>query len=91
MVALHLSFPYERAKEVAIRMAAEKDLDVEIGTAESAFGFAVAFRDIRVRTASRPRCDGCGGEAHPLRHRLREGLLFSLVAALVDEARSRSP
>jgi type II secretion system protein N len=50
VVALYFSFPYERAKEMAIRMAADKDLDVEIGSAGPAFGFGVTFRDIRVRT-----------------------------------------
>src|SRR5579862_7996314 len=50
VVALYLSFPSERAKEVAIRTAAAKDLDLEIGSASPAFGFGVIFRDILVRT-----------------------------------------
>jgi type II secretion system protein N len=50
VVALYLSFPSERAKEVAIRTAAAKDLDLEIGSAGPAFGFGVVFRDILVRT-----------------------------------------
>jgi type II secretion system protein N len=50
VVALYLSFPSERAKEVAIRTAAAKDLDLEIGSASPAFGFGVVFRDILVRT-----------------------------------------
>jgi type II secretion system protein N len=50
IVALYLSFPAERAKEVAIRMAAARDLDVEIGSASPAFGLGVVFRDILVRT-----------------------------------------
>jgi type II secretion system protein N len=50
VVALYLSFPYERAKEVAIKAAASKDLDVEIGSAGPSFGFGMAFHDIRVRT-----------------------------------------
>jgi type II secretion system protein N len=50
LVALYMSFPYERAKDAAIRMASKTlDLDVEIGSAGPAFG-AVVFRDIRVRT-----------------------------------------
>ena len=65
VVALHLAFPYERAKEVAIRLAAQKDLDVEIGTAGPAFGFAVAFHDIRVRT--RPAPGATGAAAKPTR------------------------
>ncbi|HEX3903061.1 MAG TPA: type II secretion system protein GspN [Polyangia bacterium] len=50
VVALYLSFPSERAKEVAIRTAAARDLDVEIGSASPAFGFGVVFHDILVRT-----------------------------------------
>jgi type II secretion system protein N len=49
-IALYLSFPAERAKQVAIRIAATKDLDVEIGSASPAFGLGVVFRDILVRT-----------------------------------------
>ena len=50
MVALYVSFPYERAKEAAIRMASKNlDLDVEIGSAGPAF-MAIMFHDIRVRT-----------------------------------------
>jgi len=50
LVALYMSFPYERAKEAAIRMASKNlDMDVEIGSAGPAF-MAVVFRDIRVRT-----------------------------------------
>ena len=51
IVALYMSFPYDRAKEAAIRMASKNlDVDVEIGSAGPAFGLAVMFRDIRVRT-----------------------------------------
>jgi type II secretion system protein N len=50
LVALYFSFPSERAKELAIRMAAERDLDVDIGTASPSFGLGVTFHDIRVRT-----------------------------------------
>ncbi len=48
--ALYMSFPSERAKQVAIRVAAAKDLDVEIGSAAPAFGLGVVFHDIHVRT-----------------------------------------
>jgi type II secretion system protein N len=51
IAALYVSFPYERAKEAAIRMASKNfDVDVEIGSAGPAFGLAVMFRDVRVRT-----------------------------------------
>ncbi|HEY6477771.1 MAG TPA: type II secretion system protein GspN, partial [Polyangia bacterium] len=50
IVALYLSFPAERAKQVAIRIAAARDLDVEIGSASPAFGLGVVFRDVLVRT-----------------------------------------
>jgi type II secretion system protein N len=50
IVALYFAFPSERAKEVAIRTAAARDLDLEIGSASPAFGLGVVFRDILVRT-----------------------------------------
>lgn len=50
IAALYVSFPSQRAKEVAIRLAAAQDLDVEIGSASPAFGLGVVFRDILVRT-----------------------------------------
>ena len=51
IVALYLSFPYDRAKEAAVRMASKNlDVDVEIGSAGPGFGLAIVFRDIRVRT-----------------------------------------
>src|SRR3954462_7311587 len=49
VIALYVAFPYERAKEMAIRQAAAKDLDVEIGSAGPTFGLGVAFHDIRGR------------------------------------------
>ena len=49
-VALSVWFPYGRAKEVAISMAAAQDLDVEIGSAGPVFGLGVTFKDIRVST-----------------------------------------
>ena len=58
LVAIALSFPYDRAKDVAVRLAAQKDLDVEIGSAGPAFGAAVSFHDILVRTRPTP---GAGG------------------------------
>jgi type II secretion system protein N len=50
VVALYFAFPSERAKEVAIRTAAARDLDLEIGSASPAFGLGVVFHDILVRT-----------------------------------------
>jgi len=50
VAALYFSFPSERAKEVAIRTAAARDLDLEIGSASPAFGFGVIFSNILVRT-----------------------------------------
>jgi len=50
IAALYVSFPSQRAKQVAIRLAAAQDLDVEIGSASPAFGLGVVFRDILVRT-----------------------------------------
>src|SRR4051794_5817984 len=51
IIALYASFPYERAKGAAVRMASKNlDVDVEIGSAGPAFGLAITFHDIRVRT-----------------------------------------
>ncbi|HET6279503.1 MAG TPA: type II secretion system protein GspN, partial [Polyangia bacterium] len=50
MVALYIFFPYNRAKEVAIAVAAAQGFDVEIGSAGPAFGFGISFEDITVRT-----------------------------------------
>jgi len=50
VVALYFSFPSERVKEMAIRAAAARDLDVEIGSASPAFGLGVVFHDVLVRT-----------------------------------------
>ena len=70
VVALYMSFPYERAKEAAIRMASKNlDMDVEIGSAGPAF-MAVVFRDIRVRT--RPS----DGQADALHDRFGQVLAF---------------
>src|SRR4029079_5034333 len=50
-VSLYAFFPYDRAKEAAIRILSKNlDVRVEIGSAGPAFGLAVMFRDIRVRT-----------------------------------------
>ena len=40
IIALYMSFPYDRAKDAAIRMASKNlDIDVEIGSAGPAFGW----------------------------------------------------
>ena len=76
VIALYIAFPSERAKEVAIRQAAAKDLDVEIGSAGPG-----------VRPGRRlPRHPG----SHPPRHRQadpvhrsrRRGLAVSLWSVL---------
>jgi type II secretion system protein N len=51
-VALYFCFPYDRAKDLAIAWAAAQGFDVTIGSAGPSFGFAINFKDIRVR--SRP-------------------------------------
>jgi type II secretion system protein N len=49
-IALYLCFPYDRAKDLAIAWAATQGFDVTIGSAGPGLGFAVNFKDIRVRT-----------------------------------------
>ncbi|MDB4979292.1 MAG: hypothetical protein JWM82_44, partial [Myxococcales bacterium] len=50
IVALYVWFPYDRAKEVAVNMAAAQNLDVEIESAGPAWGLGIAFTNIRVKT-----------------------------------------
>jgi type II secretion system protein N len=50
VVALYIWFPYDRAKEVAIGMAAAQGFDVEIESAGPTFGVGVSFSHIRVKT-----------------------------------------
>jgi type II secretion system protein N len=49
-VALYIWFPYGRAREVAINLAAAQNLDVEIESAGPTWGLGVRFKDIRVKT-----------------------------------------
>src|SRR5262245_25176140 len=49
IVSLYVWFPYGRAKEVLVNMAAAEDLDVEIGSAGPAF-LGLTFKDIKVST-----------------------------------------
>jgi type II secretion system protein N len=48
VVAFYLSFPFERIKDQVTALAAQKDLDVDIGWAGPLFGVGVAFHDIAV-------------------------------------------
>jgi type II secretion system protein N len=50
IIALYIWFPYERAKEVAIAVAAAQNLDVEIESAGPAWGVGVSFSNIHVKT-----------------------------------------
>lgn len=50
VVGLYIWLPFDRARDVAIAMAAAQGLDVEIGSVGRAFGFGVTFKDIVVRT-----------------------------------------
>src|SRR3954453_11569556 len=50
VIVLYIWFPYERAKEVAINLAAAQNLDVEIESAGPAWGVGVSFSNIRVKT-----------------------------------------
>jgi type II secretion system protein N len=49
-VALYFCFPYDRAKELAIAWAGNQGFDVTIASAGPSLGFAVNFKDIRVRS-----------------------------------------
>src|SRR5262245_2216686 len=58
VIALYVWFPYQRAKEYVISLAATQDLDVEIGGAGPALGLAVKFSDIKVATRPAPGSPG---------------------------------
>jgi type II secretion system protein N len=49
VAALMFCFPYDRVKEMAIAMAAQAGVELEIATAGPAFPLGVSFEDIRVR------------------------------------------
>jgi type II secretion system protein N len=49
-VALTFCFPYDRARETAIAVAAKAGYDVEIGAAGPSFPFGISFQDIRLRS-----------------------------------------
>jgi type II secretion system protein N len=49
-VALYVWFPYDRAKEVAIAVAAQQGYDVDIESAGPAWGLGVTFSNIHVKT-----------------------------------------
>jgi type II secretion system protein N len=50
VVALYVWFPYDRAKEVAIDVAAQQGYDVDIDSAGPAWGAGVSFTNIHVKT-----------------------------------------
>src|SRR5437762_4845488 len=86
-VALYYCFPYDRAKDLAIAWAAQQGYDVTIGSAGPGFGFAVSFKDIRVRTRPTP------GSGKPVRFtvesarvRVSPFVMFSKTSSLGIEA-----
>ncbi|HSZ83314.1 MAG TPA: type II secretion system protein GspN, partial [Polyangia bacterium] len=50
VVALYVWFPYDRAKEMAINMAAAQGIDVDIESAGPTFGVGISFSNIHVKT-----------------------------------------
>jgi type II secretion system protein N len=50
VVALYIWFPYDRAKEMAINMAATQGIDVDIESAGPTFGVGISFSNIHVKT-----------------------------------------
>ena len=49
-IALTFCFPYGRARDAAVAVAAKAGYDLEIGDAGPAFPFAIAFDEIRIRS-----------------------------------------
>jgi len=56
LVALYFCFPYERAGEMAVALAAQNGYDMEIQSAAPAFPFQLVLGDVRVQT--RPTTPG---------------------------------
>ena len=54
VLALMVTFPYERAKERVIGMMAERNLDVEIKSASPTLGVGMTMNEITVRTRPQP-------------------------------------
>jgi type II secretion system protein N len=54
IVALYVSFPYGRAKELVAAVASQQGFEVEIDSAGPALGFGIAFKDIHVRSKAKP-------------------------------------
>jgi type II secretion system protein N len=50
LVALMFCFPYERARDITIAMAAKAGYDLDIAEVGASFPFGIAFGDIRVRS-----------------------------------------
>ena len=50
VVALYIWFPYDRAKEMAIDLAATQGIDVDIESAGPTFGVGISFSNINVKT-----------------------------------------
>jgi type II secretion system protein N len=48
VIAFFFSFPYGRIREQVIAVAAQRDMDVQIGSAGPLFGVGIAFHDIKV-------------------------------------------
>jgi len=80
-IALYFCFPYDRAKDFAIAWAANQGYDVTIGSAGPGFGFAVNFKDIRVR--SRPT-----GTGKPIRFSLDSARVRVSPLVLLSKATS---
>lgn len=49
VIALTFCFPYDRARDAAVAVAARAGYDLEIGSAGPSFPFGIAFDEVRVR------------------------------------------
>lgn len=49
VIALKFCFPYDRARDAAIAVAAKAGYEIEIGSAGPSFPFGIAFDEVRVR------------------------------------------
>jgi type II secretion system protein N len=77
IVALYIWFPYDRAKEVAISLAAAQNLDVEIESAGPAWGLGISFSNIHVKT--RPTTPGAKATRFTIERATVTTSLFSAI------------
>lgn len=89
VIALYIWFPYDRAKEAAIAVAATQGYDVEIESAGPTFGLGVSFSNISVKT--RPTKPGEKATRFRIENATASTSLFSLIGSALSSVFSSTP